>query len=81
MTIFPTFAMRLMRRAARHAVGASWRFTAIVTAGHAMSGAVGLLLLGETALVASLTQYVYFYIVTGSSVGYGDLAPRSRTRG
>ncbi len=69
--------MRLIRRAARHAVGASWRFTAFVTAGHATSAAVGLLLLGETALVASVTQFAYFYIVTGSSVGYGDFSPSS----
>ncbi len=77
MTLFPTFAMQLMRRAARHAAQASWRFTALVTLGHALSAALGLLLLGEAALVSSVTQFAYFYIVTGSSVGYGDFSPSS----
>ena len=78
MTIFPTFAMRLMRRAARHVGQVSWAFAAAVTLGHALSAAVGLVLLGETQLVSSVTQFVYYYIVTGSSVGYGDFSPTTQ---
>lgn len=75
MTIFPTFAMQLMRRAARHVGQVSWGFAAAVTLGHALIAAAGLFLLGETQLVSSVTQFVYYYIVTGSSVGYGDFSP------
>ena len=77
MANFPTFAMRLMRKAARHATQASWRFTLLVTLAHAASAAAGLIVLGETPLVSSALQFVYFYIVTGSSVGYGDFSPQS----
>lgn len=75
--MFPTFAMRLLRRVARHASSASWRFTAGVTILHAASAAAGLWILDERALVSSVVQFVYFYIVTGSSVGYGDFSPSS----
>ncbi|WP_375263700.1 ion channel [Palleronia sp.] len=77
MSIFPTYAMRLMRRVARHASAASWRFTAGVTVLHATSAAAGLWLLGEGPLVSSVIQFFYFYVVTGSSVGYGDFSPTS----
>ncbi|SFG09196.1 voltage-gated potassium channel [Palleronia marisminoris] len=77
MTVFPTFAMQLARRLARHASNASWRFAALVTVLHAASVAAGLWILDERALVSSVIQFFYFYTVTGSSVGYGDFSPSS----
>jgi len=46
-----------------------------ITFAHAATTALGFTLLGESDLVSSFTQFFYFYIVTGSSVGYGDFSP------
>ena len=51
------------------------RTLAAVTAGHALISYAGLALAGEDALVATPGAFAYFYLVSASTVGYGDMTP------
>ncbi len=72
---FPSMILRLLHRIARSTIEMSWPSAIGITLAHALSVAGGYALIGETALIESWVQFVYFYIVTGSSVGYGDFSP------
>jgi len=72
---FPSIVIRLLRRVVNGAVQMSWPYAIGITLAHAASVAGGYLVLGEQELVSSLVQFVYFYVITGSSVGYGDFSP------
>jgi len=58
----------------RHVVAATWpALLALVTA-HAAVGWALLAASGEEK-VADLASYIYFYVVTATTVGYGDISP------
>jgi len=59
------------------AVEMRWSMALGITFAHALITYAGFRLLGETALIESAVQYIYFYIVVGSSVGFGDFSPIS----
>jgi voltage-gated potassium channel len=67
--------MRVLKKVLSKAVEMRWSAAIAITFAHAWSTYAGFRLLGEPELVTSWVQFVYFYIVTGSSVGYGDFSP------
>ena len=42
---------------------------------HATASYAGLRLLSEVAITSSFTEFIYWYLVSCSTVGYGDLSP------
>lgn len=46
-----------------------------ITTLHAAASYVGLRLLGEYTITSSYTEFIYWYLVTCSTVGYGDISP------
>lgn len=77
--MFPPVLRRIMRRVARDAANLSWPYAIAIAIAHATSVAIGYIVMGETELVSGLVQFIYFYMVTGSTVGYGDFSPSSET--
>lgn len=75
--LLPPFLLRLFSRLAQDLVSMSWPMAIAIVVVHGLSVALGYRLLGETDLVSGIVQFIYFYIVTGSSVGYGDFSPSS----
>lgn len=69
---------RLFRRVVIGAVEMSWNIAIAITLAHMALTYIGFRLLGETALIENGVQFLYFYVVTGSSVGYGDFSPASQ---
>lgn len=67
--------MLFFRRIWRKACAASASLILAVTILHASLTYVGLSLAGEEDLVSDPVTYTYFYMVTASTVGYGDLSP------
>lgn len=53
----------------------TWTALAALTLAHALLSWALLGLAGEAALVADRVAFVYFYLVTATTVGYGDLSP------
>jgi voltage-gated potassium channel len=53
----------------------SWPTVIAITFGHAFITWLGLTLMGETDLVSGWVQFIYYFVVTASSVGYGDFSP------
>jgi voltage-gated potassium channel len=70
-----TAAHRARRTLVRDIVEGRSKTAILVTLGHALISYAGLCLLGETDLVANAVRFFYYYVVTGSSVGYGDFSP------
>lgn len=66
---------RLIRRVLMGAIEMRWSVAIGLALAHAFTTYVGFQALGEAVLVESPTQFLYFYVVTGSSVGYGDFSP------
>lgn len=54
----------------------TWRVMWLVLAGHFISTWLLLVIAGEDSLI-SRDAYLYFYITTAMTVGYGDLSPKS----
>lgn len=73
--LFPPVLMRLMRRIAQDAIHMSWPYAIGMAVLHASSVAAVYAMLGEFELISGVVQFIYFYVVTGSSVGYGDFSP------
>jgi len=48
-----------------------------ITAIHSTSSFLGLKWLGEEAITANVPEFIYWYLVSCSTVGYGDLSPSS----
>ncbi|KAF0676068.1 ion channel [Profundibacterium mesophilum] len=69
---------RLARKMLQDLARLSWRAALVLTTLHVSISYVGLFLLGETELTQNWARYLYFYVVTGSTVGYGDLSPGTR---
>ncbi|PSW22248.1 potassium channel protein [Photobacterium sanctipauli] len=47
----------------------------MLTLGYAVVSFILLLIVGESALIHSPTDFIYYLIVTASTVGYGDMSP------
>lgn len=66
---------RAISELARDIIQERIRTTAIITLIHVIISYIGLVLLAETDLVTNWVRFVYFYVITGSTVGYGDFSP------
>lgn len=55
-----------------------WRVLGLLLLAYLLLSWLGLTLAGETALVASPTAFLYYMVVTTSTVGYGDASPVTR---
>lgn len=44
---------------------------------HGLLSYIGLSILNEDELISSPVRFIYFYIITGSTVGYGDYSPET----
>lgn len=55
----------------------TWSAIVAILAVHVLGTWVGLRLAGEDHLTADLRDFLYFYVTTASTVGYGDLSPAS----
>ena len=53
----------------------SWSALLAVTCVHALASYILLALAGESGLTGSLVSFIYFYFVTATTVGYGDMSP------
>ncbi|GAA5219098.1 potassium channel family protein [Corallincola platygyrae] len=61
----------------QHLRSLTWPALAGLVVGHAVISYVLLSLSGETALTEQISRYVYWFMVTISTVGYGDYSPQS----
>ena len=75
LLLYPNYMLRILKRALVRAVEMRWSVAISITLAHAFSTYLGLHLMGEADLVSNWVQFTYFYVVTGSSVGYGDFSP------
>lgn len=71
------YLKRLVQIVADSAAQMTWPVTLLVTVGHILSVYIGLRIIGEVDLISSWSLFIYFYVVTSSSVGYGDFSPSS----
>ena len=69
---------QLMVALRRHITQVSWPALISLMLLHAVSTLLLLSLAGEQDLVTS-GNYLYYYVVTTSTVGYGDFSPASET--
>lgn len=53
----------------------SWSAMFAVACVHGLISYILLVLFGEADLTGSLVNFIYFYVVTATTVGYGDLSP------
>ncbi|WP_120716947.1 potassium channel family protein [Tsuneonella amylolytica] len=53
----------------------SWSVLALCYAAHAAVTYFGFRAAGETDLTANLADFVYYYVTTATTVGYGDMSP------
>lgn len=66
---------RLRKLFLKHLSDLRWHSVLLAVAFFMVSSWLLLWLSGEQALVASVSDYVYWIAVTGSTVGYGDMSP------
>jgi len=68
-------ATRRLRRLLSKAVRMNWLTVFVATVTHAIASWWLLHLVGETRLVDGWGHFAYWFIATGSTVGYGDITP------
>ncbi|MBB3191516.1 ion channel [Halomonas cerina] len=68
---------RLSAALVRGIADMGWRLLGLLLLAYLLLAWLGLALTGEQALVASLATFLYYMIVTVSTVGYGDASPVS----
>jgi voltage-gated potassium channel len=68
---------RVVRGLVRDIVEGRWRPFLTVAAIHLLISYLGFVLVGEEHLVPSWITFAYYYVTTGSTIGYGDLSPVS----
>ncbi|XKH58970.1 NAD-binding protein [Halomonas sediminis] len=66
--------LRLMKALQASTINVSWTFLLIVVLGHA-SLSWAMMVLASEPIAQSLGLWVYFYITTTTTVGYGDFSP------
>ena len=71
MPFFTTLARRVYLAVAE----VTWGTLALAAALHALVSWLLLALAGEAALTGGATTFLYFYVTTATTVGYGDLSP------
>lgn len=71
----PTPFHRLFHRVLSGVIEMRWSVALFLALVHALSTFIGFRMLGEVELAESATQFIYFYVVSGSTVGYGDFSP------
>lgn len=54
-----------------------WLVLGLAVVGHALVAYAGLLAAGEKHLTDLCSTFIYFYVTTTATVGYGDLSPQS----
>ena len=69
--LFQTFGRRIYIAVAEM----TWVTLAALAAVHAVVAYILFVACGEEGLVGDLVTYVYFYVTTATTVGYGDLSP------
>lgn len=67
--------IRFWKTINKHLSFLTWRAVLLIVLLHASASYLSLSLLGENDLVEPVTSFVYFYNVTGSTVGFGDMSP------
>ncbi|MEL6226119.1 MAG: potassium channel family protein, partial [Pseudomonadota bacterium] len=68
---------QLARRAYFAIANLTWSSLLIATIVHGLLSYVLLALSGEAGLTGSFVDYVYYYMTTATTVGYGDLSPQT----
>ena len=68
-------ANKVIRGLVRDIVEERMRTIVIITSIHIVTTYIGLRVFGEFELLDTATRFVYFYVITGSTVGYGDFSP------
>ncbi len=68
----------ILRRAYVVITQLSWAGLAVIALSHLMLCFILLAAAGEAALTGNMLSYVYFYVTTATTVGYGDLAPEGQ---
>ena len=69
---------RLWQRLYLEIANLSWRVFGLCFLLHAAVSYLGLALAGEAKLTADVADFLYFYMTTATTVGYGDLSPGTR---
>ncbi len=69
-----TFA-RVLRKILEFMISMNWSTVLLIFVGHFVSSFIILTILGEADLINKLITFTYFYLVSASTVGYGDLSP------
>ena len=67
----------LLRRVYLAVADLSWIAVLFAALAHLLLCHVLLAMAGETALTGSLPDYLYYYVTTATTVGYGDLSPQT----
>jgi voltage-gated potassium channel len=70
----PFLMPRFLSTIYRHVITATWPALLVLVTAHAAVGWALLALAGEEK-VADLESFIYFYVVTATTVGYGDISP------
>jgi voltage-gated potassium channel len=65
----------IMRRAYVAIATLTWSVLFAVAGVHAFVSYILLVLAGESGLTGGLVSFIYFYVVTATTVGYGDMSP------
>lgn len=73
------FFASIMRRVYLSLSELAWSALFLIFAGHILVSFILFMLIGETDLVTSPIDFIYYYMVTATTVGYGDLSPKTGT--
>lgn len=69
------FVRKVLRQAWVHLLQAKLRHLFAIATSHFAMSYVVFKILNESEITSSLTHYLYFWVVTSSTVGYGDASP------
>ena len=75
--IFLVIVEQALRRVYVAIANLTWPMLSSITLLHTILSYVLLALAGESALVGNLVDYIYYYVTTATTVGYGDLSPQT----
>lgn len=67
----------ILKLLARKVTSIRFREIVLLAWVHCMACYLGFYFLGEADLVKSQVSFVYYYIVTASTIGYGDMSPKT----